>query len=221
MSLWMLQSEDHANQPISFEQLAALLADEAVHEWDLVRSADGFEWQSVDSVIGLCRAAGRIRSERTLRNAGAQTEAQGRTAESAKSADESLRLEAGEVPHPRESGTGNSQVAEAKVRATAGEPTIDPGVSMPMLTLTSRAVPPTLAVVAGICVVGIIWLVWSMWQQSRRFPIPAHLQQQSQPWVVPLLGPVSGFEMSLLGFDAVAVLLFVTWWLRGHRRGRK
>jgi hypothetical protein len=224
MSLWILQSEDHANKPLSFEDLAELLVDEVVHEWEMVRAADGSEWQSVDSVIGLCRTAGRIRAERTLRKASAQIEAEERIAKPSKLPDGSLPLKEDAIPGESEFHSGTSQTGRVEAMADATIAKINPTVSTPTspssLSL-SAAVSPVWGLIVCAVIGGISWLGWSVWQESRRFPVPAHLQRPSQPWNLPVLGNVSGFEMSLLVFDVIAVLLFARWWLRGRQRDRK
>ena len=61
MSRWILQSAASDSDPISFEQLAQMLADGVVEEMDLVRPEQSTHWQPVDGVVGLCRAADRLR----------------------------------------------------------------------------------------------------------------------------------------------------------------
>ena len=56
---------EHSNdslQPVTFEQLAQLLADGVIADSDLVQPDEGMDWQPVATVIGLCRAAAKLRS---------------------------------------------------------------------------------------------------------------------------------------------------------------
>lgn len=214
MSLWILQSDGHADQPLSFERLAEMLADQIVHEWDQVRLADSSEWQSIDSVIGLCRAAGRLRAERALPNADPPIEAGQQSAKLTKSADASLLFDAEAVPGKQKSVSGKWRNDEAAAVTSRGS-AMNGAASKP------HAISPvwTMFVCLGLAVVG--WLAWSMWYESRRFPLPAHLQKPSQPWILPILGPVSGLEISFLAFDSVAVLVFLVWRWRELRRHRK
>ena len=60
-SRWVLQSDGESAEPVAFERLAQMLADGSLQDADLVRPEQGGDWQTVDSVIGLIRAAWRLR----------------------------------------------------------------------------------------------------------------------------------------------------------------
>lgn len=62
------------------------------------------------------------------------------------------------------------------------------------------------------------WACWSFWNESRRFPRPAHLTDNPQPWILPGIGAVSGFEAMMLAVDAIAIFAFVFWWFRTKRQ---
>lgn len=61
------------------------------------------------------------------------------------------------------------------------------------------------------------WACWSCWNESRRFLRRAHLTDNSQPWILPGIGAVSGFEAMMLAVDAIAIFAFVFWWFRMKR----
>jgi len=56
------EHSDDSSQSLTFEQLAQLLADGAIEELDLVKPDEGMDWQPVETVIGLCRAADKLRN---------------------------------------------------------------------------------------------------------------------------------------------------------------
>jgi len=80
-----------------------------------------------------------------------------------------------------------------------------------------RSISVTRTVVLSLLLAAVCWYLWSVWHESRRFPVPAHAQTRPVPWSLPLLGPVSNFEVGLLAFDGVAVVVFAAWWLRSRR----
>ena len=97
---------------------------------------------------------------------------------------------------------------------------IEQQAGSPLHSRSRRSVSVTRTVVLSLLLAVAGWFAWSWWYESRRFPVPAHVKTQPVPWTLPLLGPVSEFEVGLLAFDAVAVVVFGVWWIRS-RRGRQ
>ncbi len=194
MSRWILQSAASGTDPISFERLVQLLADETISETDLLRSEDQNYWQTVDSVIGLRRAAEKLRASNA---AGA-------------AADISICSEL-IPPAPNVTPGSLREVAVNRLHSTK--------TNKHAVTRSDHVVPAKplswyriLALCGGICVAA--WCCWSLWFESRRFPKPAHIANNPEPLILPWMGSVSGFEAILMTVDAVAILAFAIWWFR-------
>ena len=209
-SLWWIQNagseQNHeANEPLTFEQLAQRLADGTLSETDLIRSETADHWQAADSVIGLSRAAEKLRLQRY----------------------EEPGDEAGSGPSaiaPAGSESSRDQRIDATTGAKLRTDLVQAGTSKADLRTGDRHTgirPPALIGILIICAVvaGLAWFGWSQWFEGQRFPRPAHLAPQSQPLSLPWIGPVSHFEIALLMFDAVALAAFAVWWFRSKRAG--
>ena len=200
------QHSDDSSQPLTFEQLAQLLADGAIEDSDLVKPDEGTDWQPVETVIGLCRAAEK------LRNAPRQKpEFHG---------DAAADTRTGVVPIP--------EVQAVRSRTGATDPVHDTALAAEPGT---AAVPASSAVRYGVAkpvsrvrvlllcasIGGAAWACWSFWNESRRFPRPAHLTDNPEPWILPGIGAVSGLEATMLAVDAIAIVVLLFWWLRAKR----
>ena len=200
------QHSDDSSQPLTFEQLAQLLADGAIEDSDLVKPDEGMDWQPVETVIGLCRAAEKLRNA-PCQNPGFPGDAAADTG-------------TGVVPIP--------EVQAVRARTGATDPLHDTAhAAEPSMA----AVPASSAVRYGVAkpvswvrvlllcasIGGAGWTWWSFWNESRRFPRPAHLTDNPEPWILPGIGPVSGFEAMLLAVDAIAIVVFLRWWLSAKR----
>lgn len=186
-------ASEHSNdsaQPLTFEQLAQLLADGVIEDSDLVKPETGMDWQPVETVIGLRRVAEKLQNSQRQHpefhvDAAAETES-----------------DAIAIPHAAlavEPGPAEVPPASA-VRSGISKP-----VSWFRVLLLSASIG------------GAAWGCWSYWNESRRFPRPAHLTGNPEPWILPGIGPVSGFEAMLLAVDAIAIAVFLLWWLRAKR----
>ena len=200
MSQWILKSALDSI-PVSFEQLALLLADGGICETDLVRAENNENWQYVDSVVGLCRAAENLRSSK---------------APSDSSRDRILEVEvdptnASKVTTPKTSGAV-SNAAEPGSTPDSMTQTI---VAVPAQPLSWRRV--TLFCL-GFGIVG--WCGWLYWFESNRFPKPAHMSKNSEPFTLPWIGAVTSFEAILLGVDTVAIVTFAVWRFRWRQRAK-
>ena len=71
-SQWFCFTDDE-DGPYSFEELATLIARGELLQTDLVRRQEATEWQRVETVFGLLRAASRIRSQAVRRTPAPQT----------------------------------------------------------------------------------------------------------------------------------------------------
>ena len=203
---------EHSNdssQPVTFEQLAQLLADGVIEDSDLVQPDEGMDWQPVETVIGLCRAAAKLRS------------AQRQHPEFHGDAAAETRTEV--VPIP--------QVKAVRTRSSATDPLYDtdrtttPGTAAVSASGNIRCGVSVSKPVSWVRVlllsasIGVAaWACWSFWNESRRFPRPAHLTDNPQPWILPGIGAVSGFEAMMLAVDAIAVFAFLFWWFRTKRQ---
>ena len=203
MSRWILQSGDGASGAILFEQLAQMLADCVVAETDHVRPEQGGEWQSIDSVIGLCRAADKLRIPGGERmDSGSNLDAH----ESARVVDAGPPIV--EVPHATVRDTTESTVIRASVATinVASTAMLPRGPAKPVSLVRVLLLSASIGVAA--------WVCWSVWNESRRFPRPAHLTNSLQPWILPGIGAVSGLEAMMLAMDAIAIFVFLFWWFR-------
>ena len=191
MSRWFLKSQPADVEPISFEDVARLLADGRLGETDQIRSEPNGDWQTADSVIGLLKAAQRLRAAHRppMRN---------------------------KIPRPLTIAKLAPLIAAtppvitklSNLPAPAQVEKIDPPQRAQMA--------PT--AVLSLFVVGICWFAWSWWQDANRFPLPLHLKNPSKPWELPLLGKLSGMESVLLVFDALGITMIGVWCFRTHRR---
>lgn len=200
MSRWILQSTANDAEPISFEQLAQMIAAGVVQETDIVRPEHAVDWQSIDSVVGLCRAADKFR---LLSCSGGAAVAPGETAVVATSAGVGGEASSAAV------GTRTLKDRKTDVRLIAESEAEQTKLSKPVAW--TRVL--TLCVIMAL----IAWGGWWVWMDGRRFPRPAHLTENAQPWTLPWLGPVNEFEIAMLAFDAVAVTTFFVWWFRIKR----
>ena len=197
MSRWILKTEISPD-PMSFEQLAQLLADGGISETDLVRAEDNEHWQYVDSVIGLSRAAEKLRS--TCRTG---------IAPSACIADSEVNTAtASKVATSKTLGTATNGVSQFISPAHK----IQPSASVPAQRLSWLRVS-VFCLGFGIAA----WCGWSYWYESYRFPKPAYMAQNSEPLTLPWIGAVSGFQATLLAVDTVALIAFAVWWFRRNR----
>jgi hypothetical protein len=73
-SRWFVQCDGLADLPVSFHELAVLIATGKVSEADLVRDECGSDWIPADSVIGLSREVTRVRQQHSLQSAGLSSE---------------------------------------------------------------------------------------------------------------------------------------------------
>jgi len=193
-SRWVLESDGDKAEPVSFDRLAQMLADGRLQDADLVRPEHGGDWQTADSVIGLIRAAWRLQDAGRLPSADAnQAVASGGV--------DRLPVHAGtheplkeNCANPGAPGFGATGVGQGR----------------------SISVPRTVFLTLLLAAAG--WFAWSRWHASRRFPVPAHVRSQPAPWTLPLIGPVSGFEVALLGFDVIVVISLALWWIRTRKR---
>ncbi len=202
-----LDHSDDSSQPVTFEQLAQLLADGVIADSDLVKPDEGMDWQPVETVIGLCRAAAKLRN------------AQREHPEFHSDAAAETRTEVVPIPQvkavrTRSSATG--PVYDTDLATTPGTAAVSAsgnirsGVSKPVSWVRVLLLSASIGVAA--------WACWSFWNESRRFPRPAHLTDSPQPWILPGIGAVSGFEAMMLAVDAIAVFAFVFWWFRTKRQ---
>ena len=199
------QHSDDSSQPLTFEQLAQLLAEGMIEDSDLVKPDEGTDWQPVETVIGLCRAAEKLRNA-PRQNPGFPGDAAADTG-------------TGVVPIP--------EVQAVRARTGATDPLHDtdrsttPGTAAVSAGGTIRcgvAKPVSCVRVLLSASIGVAaWACWSFWNESRRFPRPAHLADNPEPWILPGIGPVSGFEAMLLAVDVIAIVVFLLWWLRAKR----
>ncbi len=200
MSRWILQSAASDSEPISFEQLAQMIADEVVQETDLVRPEHTMDWQPIDSVVGLCRAADKLRLL-SCSGGGAVAPV--------------------EIPVVANSGGVGGEASSAAVGTrTLKDRKTDVRLiaeSEAEQTKLSKPVSWTRVLTLGVIMALIARGGWWVWMDGRRFPRPAHLTEHAQPWTLPWLGPVNEFEIAMLAFDAVAVTTFLVWWFRIKR----
>lgn len=201
------QHSDESSQPLTFEQLAQLLADGAIEDSDLVKADDGMDWQPVETVIGLCRAAEKLRN--------AQRQTSGFHGEVASE----IRTDVVPIP-PVKAVRGWSSATDPvydtdlattpDTAAVSASGTIRSGVSKPVSWVRVLLLSASIGVAASAC--------WSYWNESRFFPRPAHLTDNPQAWIFPGIGPVSGFEVMLLAVDTMAIFAFLFWWFRTKRK---
>ena len=200
MSQWILKSAVDSI-PVSFEQLAQLLADGGICETDLVRPENNENWQYVDSVVGLCHAAEKLRPSKAPCDS---------------SRDRIVEVEVG--------ATNASKVTTPKTSGAVSN-AAEPGTTPDGMTQTTVAVmtqPLSWWRVTLICVgFGIVgWCGWLYWFKSYRFPKPAHLAKKSEPFTLPWIGAVPSFEAILLAVDTIAIVTFAVWWFRWRQRAR-
>ena len=199
-SQWYLQSDANGASPMTFDRLALLLAGGVVAGSDLVRNELESEWQPIESVIGLSRAADRLRVQAAD--------------DSIHQAEYSAADVSSHEPRPLADSTSDrsSQVPEPGTTSDATK-------TVPRSTSFGRrpiSIKLTLAALLATAVVG--WLGWRQWHEARRFPVPAHVRQTSSEWSLPWIGVVSGLEVCLLAFDTVVVVAFGCWWMMKRRR---
>lgn len=204
MSRWILQSAASDSDPISFERLAQMLAQGVINETDLLRPEHGDDWQAVDSVIGLCRAADKLRSSNAA-------------CDDSKDCEAKVEGNVATEPSDRLSNSA-AQPSSVAVRAVAqganGETAVS-GREVPTKTVSWRRVS---LLCIGLVMAG--WCGWSYWIDSLRFPKPAHIANNPEPLMLPWIGAVSGFEVLMIAVDTIAVMTFVVWWFRSKRHAR-
>jgi len=194
MSVWRVKSrtESPASEWLTFSQLAERLVDGRVDEADLVQCDSQGEWVSVDSIPGLLRTAlqiSRMKSNGSLANAEDTTGVLPSSGTSSDNADHETKL--GEV-------LTESTSTSLNVQQTA---------------VLHRPLPAALTIGIVALIGGGAWLVNEYWTQSRRFPVPRHVAERPSEWVLPILGPVSLWELILLIFDGIVLLPVIVWFL--------
>ncbi len=65
----------------------------------------------------------------------------------------------------------------------------------------------------------VTWVAWILWRGSQRFPRPPHVKDDPE-WSLPLLGPVSTLELSLICVDIVVVIAGGIWSARSRRSAK-
>jgi hypothetical protein len=200
MSRWILQSTANDAEPISFEQLAQMIADDVVQETDIVRPENALDWQSIDSVVGLCRTADKLR-RLTCPDGAAVAGLETAVVTTSAGVGAGASIDAARSATPRDRKSDVRPIAEN----AAEQSKLSNPVSWTRVL--------TLCVIMAL----IAWGAWWFWMVGRRFPRPAHFAANAQPWTLPWLGPVNEFEIAMLAFDVAALTTFVVWWFRTKR----
>ena len=200
------QHSDDSSQPLTFEQLAQLLAEGMIEDSDLVKPDEGTDWQPVETVIGLCRAAEKLQN--------AQRQNPGFHGDAAETRTDVVPIP--QVKAVRGWSSATDPVYDTDLATTPGTAavsesgTIRSGVSKPVSRVRVLLLSASIGVAA--------WACWSFWNESRRFPRPPHLTDNPQPWILPGIGAVSGFEAMMLAVDTIAIFTFLFWWFRTKRQ---
>ena len=199
---------DDSLQPVTFEQLAQLLADGVIADSDLVQPDEGMDWQPVETVIGLCRAAEKLRS------------AQRQHSEFQSDAAAETRTEVVPIPQVKAVRSRSSAIGplyDTDLATTPGTAAVSASGNIRSGVSASKPVSWVRVLLLSASIGVAAWACWSFWNESRRFPRPAHLTDNPQPWILPGIGAVSGFEAMMLAVDAIAIVVFLLWWLRAKR----
>ena len=199
MSRWRLKSEaEHSpDEWRTFAQLAEMLADGRIDESDLVQSDFRSEWIPIDNVPGLLKCALRISQSRS----------------SQETHPEFVKSSAAGVERP---STKRPPVSAAKTTVPGH---VDEPVVSGRQTILHRPLPIGLSLGIVVVIGGVAWIVRHFWMESKRFPVPRHVAERPSQWSLPILGPVSSIELSMIVFDAVVLLLFLFWVVRRRLRG--
>ncbi len=201
------QHSDDSSRPLTFEQLAQLLADGAIEDSDLVKPDEGTDWQPVETVIGLCRAAEKLRNaQRQIPEFHGDAASETRTHVVPIPQMNTVRARAGATDPLHDT----AHAAEPGTAAVPASNAIRYGVSKPVSRVRVLLLSASIGVAA--------WACWSFWNESRRFPRPPHLTDNPQPWILPGIGAVSGFEAMMLAVDTIAIFTFLFWWFRTKRQ---
>jgi hypothetical protein len=199
MSRWILKSAANVQEPVSFQRLAQLLANGEIDENDEVRPDDSRTWQTVDSIIGLRRAADRLRlSSPSTSVHAAESDTSPREVEN-----ETVRNGPMIVRVPISSPPDWNEADHAR-------PLHDPVKPFSRWRV--------LLLIGAIGFVG--WYGWSHWTESRRFPTPSYLISRPQTFSLPFPRDVGLLEVTLLTADMTAVSAFGVWWFVSKRRSR-
>ena len=190
-----------------------MLVDGRLQDADHVRAEGGGDWQTLDSVIGLIRAADRLRSE-----AASQAAALGRNS----------NQPVGSGDPVRSAGESKSDDSSISARDVTHSVSCDSDILVVQVPLAdeisvatmSRSISLARTIILSLVIGTVGWFGWSAWHESQRFPAPAHMRSRPAPWTLPLIGPVTGFEVSLLAFDVIALTMLSFWWLRSRRRAK-
>ncbi len=198
MTQWILKNTIDSI-PVSFEKLAQMLADGEISDTDFVRPENNGDWQYVDSVIGLCRAADSLRSANGLCDNSRE-----RIAEVEVDAANVSKVQTPRIPGSASNPAGPGMTSARKIQTDVGVP----------------APPLSWWRVSLFCIgFGIVaWCGWSYWFESTRLAKPAHLAENSEPLTLPWIGAVTSFDAILLGVDTVAIVAFAVWWFRRRHR---
>ena len=201
MNRWRLKQGDTADDArqspavewLSFQDLAERLAAGQITEEDLILEEGASEWMAADSIVGLVRAAGRIRRER--RTEGPMTPSENIPSENSAEDNITDRQKSG----VRESSTrteSNSDQDQATSNIW--------NQRVPLRQLLSVVIP--LAIVAA--------LAWHSWSQASRFPVPSRATQKPAVWSLPVIGNVSTVEFILISLDILLVPIVLVIWFR-------
>jgi len=186
-------AQDDIVEWLLFRDLAERLADGRISEEDLVLEHGTSEWIPADSIVGLVRAAGRIRRD----------------------------LEARDVTASMHS-TANGNIAvttDVLLPSTSREPEgsvseCDTHPSSTTFCFLNQQVSPRrlLPVIVVFAIIGL--LTWQYWSDSSRFPVPVHVAKRQVGRSMPLVGDKSTVELVVICLDFVLVSIGVAFWVR-------
>ncbi len=186
-------AQDDTVEWLLFKDLAERLADGRISEEDLVLEHGTSEWIPADSIVGLVRAAGRIRRELKSHHVAASIHV---------TANDDVAVTT-EVLRPSTGFEHKGSVSER-----------DSHQSSTTFGLLNQQVSPQrlLPVIAVFAIIGL--LTWQHWSNSDRFPVPAHMAKLPVRHSMPLIGGISTVELVVICLDFMLVSIGVVFWIR-------
>ena len=201
MNRWRLNqndADDRAGQSrsvewLSFQDLAERLAEGRISEEDLVLEEGSSESIPVDSIVGLVRAAGRIRRELQSQQPGTS-------------------VGPNPVIHP--AGNDAAKFLEVRANEATGTPGHDSAQNTAEASVWNQRVSWQRLLLVAIPALIIAAFVWHSWSQASRFPVPARAAQRPVVWSLPVIGNVSTVEFILISLDILLVPVALVIWFR-------